>query len=248
MQRELMALIVDDDKSARLILRKFLEINGNVIITQSVSTTDEAMQSIEAILPDVIFLDINLPKEDGLKFAQRLRKNNIEIPIVFTTAYKNYALEAFSVKPLDFLVKPFGLDEVFNVLNKVEEDIEAKSIERVSGARNPNAIRFIVPNGFVFINPSDIFYIRVFGSKSEVMMNNGECEVVNSNMYEVFDELKHLNFFRISRSAIINLKHIDRIDRKERKCYIKNKNDEVEFLLTHRVFLEFNKIKSLRLG
>jgi len=208
------------------------------------------MQIIETILPDVIFLDINLPKEDGIKFAQRLRKSNIEVSIVFTTAYKNYAFSAISVKPLDYLVKPFGLDEVFNVLEKVEREIDNKiesyAREGISRAMNPYKIRFIAPNGYVFINPSNIFYVRVFGSKSEIVMSNGETEVINLSMNEVFNELKHINFFRINRSAIINLKYIDRIDRRERKCYIKNNSEEVEFLLTQRIFVDFDKIKSLK--
>lgn len=252
MERELKALIVDDDKSARLILSKFLEINGNVILASSVSTTNEAMQAIETIMPDVIFLDINMPMEDGLQFAERLRMNNIEVPIVFTTAYKNYALSAISVKPLDYLVKPFGLDDVFNVLDKVEKEIDNKielyAREKKSGLRNPDAIRFIVSNGFVFIKPSDIFYIRVFGSKSEVMMNNGESKVLSLNMNEVADELKHFNFFRINRSAVINLKYIDRIDKKARICFIKYNNDEVGFLITHRVLNELDGINTLKLG
>ena len=123
MKRNIKVLIIDDDHSARCILQKYLEIAGNVDILGNVSDTFAANKIIKSDSPDLIFLDINMPDEDGLQFATKLRDSNINIPIVFTTAYKNYALDAFKVKPVDYMVKPFGLDDIFNILRKVEQHI-----------------------------------------------------------------------------------------------------------------------------
>ena len=120
MKQQFKAIIVDDDHSSRNILQKFLEIDNKVIVVASENNTTSAMMAFERFIPDVIFLDINMPVEDGLKFAQKLRLLDSDVQIIFTTAYSNYAASAFSLKPLDYLVKPFGLSEVFDVLTKIE--------------------------------------------------------------------------------------------------------------------------------
>ena len=112
MEHKFKACIIDDDKAARQILQKYLEISGKIEVVESLSDTQFALVVIRRQKPDVLFLDINMPNEDGLQFAGRLREVNPSIPIVFTTAYTNYALPAFKIKPIDYLVKPFSFQEL----------------------------------------------------------------------------------------------------------------------------------------
>lgn len=252
MKRNIKALIIDDDHSARCILQKYLEIAGNVDVLGSFSDTFAAHKIIESDDPDIIFLDINMPDEDGLRFANRLRSSNIDVPIVFTTAYKNYALDAFKIKPIDYLVKPFGLDDIFNVIRKAEQHLKQvnkqKSQERVWGNKIPEKLKFKVVRGYIFVSTDEILFFKAFSYYVELYLSNGNKEKITSNLSTISDELSPLNFFRINRSAIINMDYIERIDRKERKCTLKNNDHEFDFPFTISTFKQFEEIKSLKLG
>ena len=245
-------IIVDDDNSARNILQKFLEIGDDVQIVASVNNTKEAMIAIEKFVPDVIFLDINMPKENGLQFAQRLRKNKIDIQIIFTTAYRNFAANAFELKPLDFLVKPFGMHDIFDVLTKIESYFEEQEKmakeKKIWGSVIPDKLKFKTGKGYSFIKPKDILFIQVVEKFIELHLYNGDVERVFATLSDLDDELKHMNFLRVNRAAIINLAHIERIESVKRKCIIKGETEEVSFVVTKNIFKYFENMKSIKLG
>lgn len=252
MNRAIQGLIVDDDKAARSILEKFLEINDKVNIVASVSETASAFDVVENNTIDVIFLDINMPIEDGIEFASKLRVLNYKTHIVFTTAYENYAVSAFNIKPVDFLVKPFGLNDIFNVVSKIENVIKEEEKElnedKIWGNKIPDKLKFKTFKGYSFLNPDDIVFIKVVGANTDLILNNGKKERIFSLLNEIYDDIKKFGFLRINRSVIVNLKYVDRIDRKTRICIIKWKNEEVEFPLTRIVFKQFENMKLIRLG
>lgn len=252
MKRAIHAVIVDDDHSARRILQKFLELDDRVVVQGCVENTCEAMEIFERIVPDVIFLDINMPVEDGLQFAQKLRSRKIDVQIVFTTAYKNYALEAFSIKPIDYLVKPFGLDEVLNVLIKVENDLDQREseqkYEKLWGAQIPDVIKLKTKKGYSFVDPKGVIYIKVIGDNSQLVMCSGEKLKVYSILRDVYEEVKNYNFMRINRSVVINLQFVERIERDTKKCILLCKETKIEFPITRSVFQHLEKMKSIKLG
>lgn len=252
MERAIRALIVDDDSSARNILQKFLEIDEKVQVVASESNTRSGMTAIEKLMPDVIFLDINMPREDGLQFAKKLVKLKNHPEIIFTTAYRNFAAEAFSLKPIDFLIKPFGLNDIFDVTTKIEDFFsnqeELNNKQKVWGTGIPEKLKFKTFKGYSFINPKEIIYVKVVGANTEFVMLNNEKERVHSILTDVYEELIHFNFLKINRSVAINLSYIDRIERKSRICVIKNADKTYEFPVTRNVFKYFESMKSVRLG
>ncbi|HOO85927.1 MAG TPA: LytTR family DNA-binding domain-containing protein, partial [Prolixibacteraceae bacterium] len=201
---------------------------------------------------DVLFLDINMPNEDGLQFAGRLREVNPSIPIVFTTAYTNYALPAFKIKPIDYLVKPFGVDEIFDVVKLIEEHIETESLNHcntgVWGNSIPGKIKLKVNGGYVFLDCSDIVYITSSHNMVDVFLANGTKEKAYTNLNELYGELKEKNFFRINRAVIVNIDHIKRIDKKMRKCVFDFDGKEVEFPFAISIFAKFEEMKSIKLS
>ncbi|MDA3930814.1 MAG: LytTR family DNA-binding domain-containing protein [Prolixibacteraceae bacterium] len=252
MERVIKALIVDDDSTARNILTKFLDVGEAVNIVASVNNAASALVAVEQFQPDVIFLDINMPQEDGLKFAKRIRKKNIDVQIVFTTAYRNYAASAFDLKPIDFLVKPFGINDVFDVLTKIEDFFNQREIDKgkqqIWGAVIPEKLKFKTVNGYSFINPKDILYVKVFGALTELVFVNGEKERINSILTDLNEDLKNFNFLRINRSVIINLNYIERIEKKNKTCILKSNDIEYDFPITRSIFKYFENMKSVKLG
>lgn len=252
MKRVINVLIVDDDHSARRILRKFLEFDSRVVVHGCVGNTSDAMKSFDVIVPDVVFLDINMPDEDGIAFARKLREKKWPVLIVFTTAYKNYALEAFNVKPIDFLIKPFGLDQVLNVLIKIEnelDDIDNKiNNNKLWGNHIPNIIKFKTKTGYSFIEPKEIVYIKVSGAITELVMNSGEKIRVFSILKDVYEEVRNFDFLQINRSVVVNMQYVDRIEQKTKKCILLVNKSAIEFPISLNVFQHLSHIKSIKLG
>lgn len=245
------AIIVDDDATARSILQKFLEIDDKVLVVANVSNTADAFQSINRFEPDVIFLDINMPEENGINFAKKLRTLNVEIPIVFTTAYSNYAHSAFNIKPIDFIVKPFGLNEVFDVLTKIDnyynDKLELERKKSIWGTVNTDKFKFRTLDGYLFVNPKDIVYLQTRGDGSELIMANGKVEILTTVLSKLYVEMKHDNFLRINRSTIINLSYVESVDKKMKLCVLKYNHQKVTFKISKLIFVYFDNLKSLKI-
>ncbi|MDA3881013.1 MAG: LytTR family DNA-binding domain-containing protein [Prolixibacteraceae bacterium] len=246
------ALIVDDDISAQRILEKYLQVGDCVEIIDTVSETSSALKLIETCLPDVIFLDINMPEENGLDFAKRLRDNNINTQIVFTTAYKQYAYNAIEVKPIDYLVKPFGLDDVFNVLSKVEQNIRKE--EKLSKSKSiwgnsiPDKLKFKTIDGYLFINPREIFCVKSERGITMMFLCDGDIKKINTPVKDLIEMLEPYFFIKINRSSLVNMKFIDSIDRKTHMCILKCGDREERFLMKREVLKSLNDIDAINLG
>ncbi|MBN1924238.1 MAG: response regulator transcription factor [Prolixibacteraceae bacterium] len=249
MDRVLSAMIIDDDPMARKILKKFLEdADGEIKVVSNLESTFKAMCEIEKHRPDVLFLDINMPREDGLRFAKRLNSANIDVHIIFTTAFQHYAFDAFSLKPFDFLVKPFTASELQNVLEKVKHSVYMRIENENTSSTNFHNLKLKTSTGYVFINPLLIVFIKSAGNNCELFNKGCEPIIVNSTISKIYESVRPLNFLRINRSVIINLKYLVRIDRKERICYLNCGRKELSFHFTARILSCFDRIDSIKVG
>jgi DNA-binding LytR/AlgR family response regulator len=250
MERFITALLIDDDSSARNILQKFLEFEDKVLIVASLGNTLLAEETIIKYEPDVIFLDINMPYENGLRFAKRIKESDIETLVVFTTAFKNYALEAFPLKPFDFLVKPFGIDEISILLQKIENYIDSI---KFSGNQTPmmpltDKFRFKTNHGYIFLLPHEIIFIRSIRNYCELYLTSGSVEKIHLPISVISKEFARGNFRMINRSIIINLSYITRIDRKLKKCVVCSNEKEFELPITLKNLAYFENLNALKLG
>jgi two-component system, LytTR family, response regulator len=252
MERLITALLIEDDSQARNILQKFLEDEEKVFVVGSLDNTLQAEEIIMKHNPDVIFLDIHMPYESGISFATRLKESGDETLLVFTTAFGNYALDAFQLKPFDFLVKPFGMNEISTLLKKIEKHIECEelSITSVSSKVNQGKLKFRTNHGYLFLAPHEIFYVRSIRNYCELVLTSGEVEKVLSPISAISKQFIGSNFHMINRSLFINLSYIIRIDRKFKKCVMGSNKYEYEFELPITVkslnFLE--NLNTVKLG
>jgi len=250
MERLITALLIEDDSQARNILQKFLEDEDKVFVVGSLDNTLQAEEIIMKHNPDVIFLDIHLPFENGISFAARLKETGDETLLVFTTAFGNYALEAFELKPFDFLVKPFGINEISTLLKKIESHIESKELSSnsVFSKANQGKIKFRTNHGFLFLLPHEIFYVRSRRNYCELVLTSGKVEKVLSTISALSKEFSGGNFHMINRSLIINLSYIIRIDRKFKKCVMSSNENEFELPITNKNLNFLENLNTVKLG
>src|ERR671910_582235 len=131
MPEKIRTLIVDDEPLARRNLRVLLEKDPQIEILDECRNGREAVKAINALSPDLIFLDIQMPEFDGFDVLARVGPEQIHA-IIFVTAFDQYALKAFDVHALDYLLKPFDDERFENALRRAKSQIEAREINRLS--------------------------------------------------------------------------------------------------------------------
>ena len=131
MSEKIRTLIVDDEPLARRNLRVLLEKDPQIEIIEECRNGREAVKAINALSPDLIFLDIQMPEMDGFDVLAHVGPEHIQA-IIFVTAFDQYALKAFDVHALDYLLKPFDDERFAHALRRAKAQIEAQEINRLS--------------------------------------------------------------------------------------------------------------------
>jgi two-component system LytT family response regulator len=208
-------IIVDDEEPARLILREFLSAHEEVKIIAECANGFDAVKVITETKPDLIILDIQMPKLNGFEVLEL-----VEQPpsIIFATAYNQFAVKAFEVHALDYLLKPFSKERLTEALEHAKGHLKKKSIplqELASAAgMKPSPLeRILVKDGSkVHVIPVDkIDYIEAQDDYVAIKLD-GKTHLKQERMAELEKELDTAKFIRVHRSYILNLDRIARIE------------------------------------
>jgi len=198
------ALLVDDERLARAGLRHLLEEHQDVIVIGEAQNGEEAAQKIRRLQPDVVFLDVEMPGQDGLAMLDELEEVP---PVVFTTAYQEYAVRAFEVSALDYLVKPIVPERLAAALDKVRKmTSESESL--------PTRVRhvFLRDGKHCWIVPThEIRLLESVGNYSRVHFGHNS-PLIYKSLNSLESRLDPTLFFRASRSHIINLQEIKSVE------------------------------------
>jgi len=207
-------LIIDDERLARQELRRILENHKNIEILDECGSADEAITKIEELKPDLIFLDIQMPGKNGFDVLEEI----IYTPeVIFVTAYDEFALKAFEVSALDYILKPVEEDRFDESLKKVIQKINNK---RQEGGDSNLPSEQLGENDQVFVKDGDKCWfielgkIRLFESEGNyvrVYFDNNKPLILKS-LNNLDKKLSDKLFFRANRKHIINLKWIDKIE------------------------------------
>lgn len=203
------AIIVDDERLARVELSKLLEKFPEIEIIGEASNGEEAIEKIEELNPDLVFLDIQMPGMTGFEVLEQL---HIVPNIIFVTAYDEYALKAFEVNALDYVLKPVELSRLEKAIAKVTEAKEQEQLEDVNKKLNYDSQIFIKDGEkcwFVKLDKVRMFesegnYVRLYFEESKPM--------ILKSLNNLEKKLSENEFFRISRKYIINLTWIDKVE------------------------------------
>lgn len=243
------AVIIDDEERARSVMKTLLEeYCPEVEVKAMCSNVPEAVIAINNCDPDVVFCDIEMPDYSGFELLSFFKEINFEI--IFATGYSQYALQAFEVSAVDYLLKPIQIDKLENAVQKLKSKQTSSMQIRVDALQEnlkENNIRKIaLPNldGLQFVDIDDIALLEADGSYTHVFLENAERIVVSKKIKD-FEEilLRKKNFFRVHRSAIININFIKNYSKAESYIYLTNnksvpvsRNKKVEFELHIKEF------------
>lgn len=210
MSTRINCLIVDDEPIARSILQNYCTHLPALQIIAQCSNALEAKATLQNQQVDLIFLDINMPVLDGIGFLKTL-KNPPQI--ILTTAYKEYAVEAFELSVCDYLLKPFSFERFVIAVDKALEKIQsnATTVHQLSVASQENDI-FIKADGKIYkLELDDILYAEASGNYTKIV--TAQFSIMPSMTFTALEQLlSDKSFIRIHRSFIINKRKITHIE------------------------------------
>jgi len=195
-------IIVDDEYPSREELKHFINNFSNIKIMGEFDDSIKALEYIDKNKPDVIFLDINMPKLDGMALGKIINHFTKRSIIVFITAHKKYAIDAFEIQAFDYILKPYSEERIVNTLKNIEKIPETKSINSKITLRKDEKM--------MVVNIMDISYCEA-SERETLVYVNGVKYNVGSSISEFYKRLPKEFFFRSHRSFIINTDKITEI-------------------------------------
>ncbi len=201
-------LIVDDERLARRDLITLLGAHDNIAVVGEADDVPSAIKAIERLNPDVIFLDIQMPGDSGFDL---LDKADVEAQVIFVTAYDEYAIRAFEVNALDYLLKPVNPDRLARALERLELH-EQETPAKARKLNYDDRLFLLLGKHFKFLTVRSILTISAAGDYSEVLTSDGHKGLTLKSMKEWETRLPAQHFIRIHRSTIINMESIDRVE------------------------------------
>ncbi len=202
-------VIIDDERLARVELQNLLkEISGIEVVGQA-AYVEEALEVIEKEKPDLIFLDINMPEKSGFDLLEEL----VQVPyFIFTTAYDEYALKAFEVGAVDYLLKPIQVQRLKDAVDKVKKLIEQDQSDTSNHYFSIQDRVFVRDNDkCFFIKVSDIKRIVSEGNYARIYFKDQQA-LIHRSLNSLALKLDPQYFFRANRQELINIQYIERVD------------------------------------
>ncbi len=203
-------LAIDDEP---LALQQIAAYIGKVPFLELAAQCQSAVEArtfLENNTVDAIFCDINMPDLNGMDFVKSLLVPPL---IVFTTAYAEYAVEGFKVNAVDYLLKPFGLQDFQRAANRLQERLEQTTVTLPPTEENDDTIFLKTDYRIVKVAISDIRYIEAMSEYLKIYLNNGDKPIITLLSMKKMEERLPGNFMRIHRSYIVNLNMIQEVNK-----------------------------------
>lgn len=226
--RKLKAIIIDDERLARVNLKRLLEPHPEIEIVGEAHSCQSAISVINFSNPQLIFLDIQMRGETGFDLLEMIDSS---IRIVFVTAFDEYAVRAFEINAADYLLKPVSPERLKVTVDRLmNPEVEEKVIAK--GYEYSDSIYVHMSNSTSkFVRIGDIAFIEPVGNYSRLVTIDGKRYLVLKTLKQWLEDLPEKNFIRIHRSCIINIEHVDRVERQlnaQHKVYLKNFSEPIE--------------------
>ena len=237
MAESITAIIIDDERLARLALRNKLQDFKEIEIVGEANNVDSAIKAIEEMNPELIFLDIQLFNETGFDVLNKTQYNG---KIIFVTAHDEYAIRAFEVNALDYILKPISHERLQKAIEKLTSN-ETNKIPKTEIFNYEDRILIISGEYMKFIKIDTVTHILASGDYSSIYTKEGNEYLSTKKMNEWEERLPEKSFLRIHRSTIVNIEFIEKIEKwfnYSSQIYLKNV--EIPFKVSRS---NFKKIK-----
>ena len=202
----LKAMIVDDEAPARSEMRFLLDELGQAEVVAEAASVRDAIEKLKEFPCDVIFLDINMPEATGLQLADALRRLRFPPAVVFVTAYSEYALDAFKVNAIDYLVKPVETDRLAQAISRVREHVslhaQAQHSERIPVEKGGKKILVSIDKIRFVMARDDYAYLQTAEDRYFSTVSLAQLE----------KRLDGHGFFRVHRGYLVNLSMVQEVE------------------------------------
>ena len=218
----LRALVVDDEAPARSLLREYLSAHADIEVAAECANGFEAVKAAAELSPDLVFLDVQMPKLDGFEVLELLDPRPA---VIFCTAYDEYALKAFEVNAVDYLLKPFGRERLAEALARVRErrgsagaaparpGASASALATAARPAGQHAVRLVVRDGAnVHVVGLDALDYLEAQDDYVAIHSSGKTWLKHATLAEVADGLDPARFVRVHRSYVVPVERIARLE------------------------------------
>lgn len=222
MDKRIRTVVVDDEPLACKRLEKLLKEDEEIELISLCANGEEAIKQIKEEQPDLVFLDIQMPEINGFDVLQNIDQDEAPL-IIFVTAYDEYALKAFEVHALDYLMKPFKKERFFDSLNRAKKTLKQDSRAGMN-SKIDNLLEYLEPaqgalsrilvkssGRYFFLKTTDIDWIESAGNYVRIH-SGGNNYLIRETMINMEKKLDSDTFFRIHRSTIINVNKVKELE------------------------------------
>ncbi len=223
-------LIVDDEPEARDLLSMLLQGVSGVEVSGTADCVDRAFDEIVSHHPDLVLLDIQMPGKNGFELVRMVHEKQLDTGFIFVTAYDKYAIEAIRASAFDYLLKPVDMDDLQEAVGRFRDQLKETNLQQQLGEmlddlNHKSRIKVNTRTGFILIDPREVVHCMASGNYTEVHMVNKRKEIITSNLGSFMEQVPGESFFRISRSGMINLNYLIRVDNKSGTCRLRGDSD-----------------------
>lgn len=224
-------LIVDDEPEARELLKFTLQEITGVKVVGLASHVDEALQLLKKEHPHLVFLDIQMPEKDGFHFIEQVHEDGYDPGIIFVSAHDHYAIQAIRNSVFDYILKPIHREELFSAVERFRSQVKKESKQDLTHLlqalkeSGPGKVKLNTRSGYILINPLEVVYCKADGNYTHIKLVNGNQELTTQNLSTIEEYLKGGSFFRASRSYLLNLRFLSRVDRKSCSCVLEYQDE-----------------------
>jgi two-component system LytT family response regulator len=222
--------VIDDEQNSvdalcAMLKKKF---SKQVQLLGSSTSAVIAIEDIDNLQPDVVFLDVEMPEMNGLQLLKHFPARNFHV--IFTTAHEKYALPALKAAATDYLMKPLSPQDVYDAIQKC---VEKKSIAAPAGSSVSNKIGLSTSQEFILVNVDDIIRVEASNNYSHFYFTNRQKVIVSKTLKEFDEQLERYNFFRVHQSHLVNMNYVESVQ----------SNDGDYVLLAHGHKVEISRRK-----
>ena len=236
MEQRFRTVIIDDEPNALKVLEELFTRFPEIEVVGKTHYPMEAVDIIKELEPDALFLDIEMPGKTGFDILDELTELGLSPKVVFVTGFSEYAIRAIRYAAFDYLLKPVALEELKHVIGRLHlkntgpaRDEQVRLLKE--GISSSKVLKFSSTGGFFVVKPEDILYIKADWNFAEIHFEGDKQQTSTMSIGAIEALLPAGHFFRISRSVIINVTLLTRVNRKKRLAVLTKNGREYCFMI-----------------
>lgn len=222
------AIIIEDEKRARMLLKALLQDHcPEVKVLGDFADLESGVQSIKRNAPDLVFLDIELPGSSGLQILDFFIEEEVNFSIIFVTAYNEYAIQAFKLSAIDYVLKPINVEKLKDAVAhyQLQKQKQIRQLDALKSNLYESKKKIVIPSrdDFQYIDPEDVLYVKAEGSYCQFHLRNGKRILMSRNLKYVEEMIQSFTFLqRIHKSFIANINELTNYNRGTGKVLLRD--------------------------